>query len=77
MSLVFSFLLFQITDLRGAVGLDAALYINTETALALQLGHFALQLFNLSKVNNKYFCLQSKPVDTVLVRPSIALLNEK
>ena len=76
MSLVFYFLLFQITDLRCAVGLDAALYINTETALALQLGHFALQLFNLSKVNNKYFCLRSRPVDTVLVRPSIALLNE-
>ena len=50
MSLVFYFLLFQITDLRCAVGLDAALYINTETALALQLGHFALQLFNLLKV---------------------------
>ena len=52
MSLVFSFLLFQIADLRGAVGLDAALYINTETALALQLGHLALQLFNLTKMNN-------------------------
>ena len=55
MSLVFFFLLFQIADLRGAVGLDAALYINTETALALQLGHLALQLFNLTKIKIKYY----------------------
>ena len=76
MSLVF--FLFQIADLRGAVGLDAALYINTETALALQLGHFALQLFNLSKVNNQQqqIFLSAKQTCRYCVSPSIHRIVE-